>query len=401
MNSQYRYFDDPLKFEFEATVVEVQPLEKGLFGVILDETFFYPTGGGQEFDRGVLGDVPLVDVRRDEATSVVVHVVETELPLGPVQAAIDGERRKRHMQHHSAQHLVSACFTKLFDLETLSAHISGYTPSSIDLPETILGDDKLNQVEALVNEIVLENRGIKTYFVEQDQVRAVPLRRPPKVQGDVRVVEIEGFDWSACGGTHCLSTGMMGLVKIIKTERQNKKTRVYFMAGTQAMEYFRGLHEQVSALAESMSIHRDDLAETVRAQAEALKSAQRELRALGKERLGIEAETIAAGSESVGAYGLVVESFDDRPVDELQGLAKSLMEKEGLVAVLATFDGEKMGLVVACSGGVGVHAGELIKKILDPLGGRGGGSPQMARGGGNVSREEFNTLIKGVEEMIT
>ncbi len=393
---QYGYFEDPLKFEFEANVVEVRRLGEGRFGVVLDETYFYPTGGGQEYDTGTLGDVPVVDVWRDETTSVVVHVVEEELLPGRVLAKIDADRRRRHMQHHSAQHLLSACFSRLLDLETLSAHVNGYTPSSIDLPERELSSDQLAQVESLANEIVLQNLGIKTYFVEQDQARAVPLRRPAKVQGDVRVVEIEGFDWSACGGTHCLSTGMIGLVKIFKTERQNKKLRVHFIAGAQTAEYYQALHEQVSGLAEELSIHWADLAETVRAQSEMLKGVQRDLRALRKEHLGSEAEELARVAQTVGDYRLVAESFEDRSVDELQGLAKALMGKESLIAALATFDGGKLAVVVACSMGVEVHAGELIKKILDPVGGRGGGGPQMAQGGGSVSREEFDALMRDI-----
>ncbi len=247
MKKQYRYFEDPLKFEFDANVVDVQPLDDGRFGMILDESYYYPTGGGQEYDTGRLDDTPVVDVWRDETTSLVVHVVERKLPLGNVRGKIDGERRMRHMQHHSAQHLLSACFKKLLNLDTLSAHISGYSPSSIDLPDVQLDSDNLTSVESLANEIVFRNLGIKTTFVEQDQVRAVPLRRPPKVQGDIRVVEIEGFDWSACGGTHCLSTGMIGMVKIFKMERQNKKLRVYFKAGWQAIESKRVHSPQLAA----------------------------------------------------------------------------------------------------------------------------------------------------------
>jgi len=395
MDAQYRYFENPLKFEFDAQVVETQLLEDGRFGVILDQTYFYPTGGGQESDRGVLGDVPVVDVRRDEATSSVIHVVESELlpPPGPVLAKIDGRRRLRHMQHHSAQHLLSACFTNLFDLETLSAHISGDSPSSIDLPETVFDAAKLAEVEALANEIVFENREVKTYIVEQEQAQTVPLRRPPKVEGDVRVVEIDGFDYSACGGTHCLSTGMIGLVKIIKTERQNRKTRLYFMAGAQALEYFQAVHEAVSALAEELSIHWGDLVGTVRGQAEELKQAQRDLRTLRKERIAFEAEELAAAAKPVGDYGLVMESYEARPVDELQALAKLLMGKQSLIAALATYDGEKTAVVVACSEDVDIRAGELIKNILAPIDGRGGGGPQLAQGGGSATREQFQAIF--------
>lgn len=177
------------------------------------------------------------------------------------------------------------------------------------------------------------------------------------------------------------------------------------MAGAQALEYFQQLHHQVSGLAEEMSIHWGDLAETVRAQADSLKVAQRELRAVRKEGLGAEAETMfaeamAAEAQAFGDYRLVAKSFEDRPVDELQGLAKFLMEKDGLVAALATFEGEKAAVVVVCSANVDVHAGELINKILEPVGGRGGGSQQMARGGGSISREQFDTFMIDIKRLI-
>lgn len=393
MRPQYGYFYDPLLLEFDAKVIDVMPLKAGQSGVILDQTYFYPTGGGQEHDIGTLGDVAVVDVWRDETTSSVVHVIEGQLSPGIVQAKIDKDRRYRHMQHHSAQHLLSACFQQLFRLETLSANINGYNPSTIDIPETSLTTEMLEQVEQRASELIFDNLEVKTYFVEQEQLQSVPLRRPPKVQGEVRVVEIAGFDYSACGGTHCLATGMIGALKILKSEKLSKKTRIHFMSGFQAQDYFQRTHHAVSTLAESMSIHVDDLVDSVHKQVNALKLAQRELKALSKLRMAAEIDALSTSAIEVGGYRLVSAAFEDRPVADLQALAKAFMSQAGVIAVLATRSDDKMTLLVACAQGVALHAGELLKRILEPVGARGGGGPQMAQGGGKISAQQFEHLL--------
>jgi len=400
MRPQYAYFDDPLLLEFMAKVVEVQPIDGDRFSVILDQTYFYPTGGGQEHDLGTLGQANVLDVQREESTSRVLHIVDAALLPEVIAGKIAVDRRHRHMQHHSAQHLLSGCFQQLFDQETLSANINGYSPSTIDLPETSLTREMLQQVEHRASEIIFANLGIKTYFVEQEQLQTVPLRRPPKVQGEVRVVEIDGFDYSACGGTHCLVTGMIGSLKILKSENLSKRTRIHFIAGYQARDYFQKAHNTVSSLADEMSIHSDDLVETVRKQADTLRQAQRELRALSKLRIAAEVDTKLAEAIEVGSYRLASGKFEDRPGDDLQSLAKAFMEQESCIAVLASRSGEKLTLIVSCAKGVDVHAGNLLKSILEPLGARGGGGPQMAQGGGKISAEQFEHIFDGLPDII-
>jgi alanyl-tRNA synthetase len=400
MRPQYAYFDDPLKLEFQAQVEESKSLQDGRYAVSLDMTYFYPTGGGQEHDTGTLGDHAVLDVWRDETTSRVVHVLERPLPPGPIQALIDSERRYRHMQHHSAQHLLSACFQQLFELETFSANINGFSPSTIDLPEARLTAEMFEQVENLAADIIFQNLKIKTTFVEQEQLQTVPLRRPPKVQGEVRVVEIAGFDYSACGGTHCLATGMIGMLKILKSENLSQRTRIHFMAGFQALSNFQQAHNSVSTLAEELSIHSADLVATVRKQAAYLKRAQKELRALDKLRIAKETEEMLESSVPVAEYHLVRGKYQDRPAADLQDLAKICRQQAGVITVLAARSDEKLTLIAACSDDVPLHAGNLLNAILEPLGGRGGGGPQMAQGGGNISAQQFEHLLDNIRDTL-
>ena len=390
---QYAYFDDPLKLEFDAQIIETRDLGEGRWGIILDQTYFYPTGGGQAHDTGLLGETRVLDVWRDGTTSQVVHVVGSELAPGRIHAEINPERRQRHMQHHTAQHLLSACFAALYGLETLSSSIHGDTPSTLDLPDTPLTLEQLTAVENLAHEKIFANLGVKTYFVEQDQRQSVPFRRPPKVDGEVRVVEIAGFDYSACGATHCLSTGMIGMLKIVKTERQNQKNRVHFVAGIQGLAYFQAVQGVVDNLTEQSSAHFAELPEFFARQADTLKSTQKELADLKTVMLSIEAERLLRSAQLRDGLRWVIAAFDDRPASDLQILAKTLRAELGVVSVLVTCPGEKLAMLVACADDVKtVHAGDLLKEFLQPVGGRGGGSAQMAQGGGVVSPGQYQAL---------
>jgi alanyl-tRNA synthetase len=259
MNPQLLYQEDPARLEFEATIVEVLNLPDGQFGVILDRSYFYPTGGGQEHDTGELGSASVVDVFKDEASSHLVHVVEGEVGTGPVHACIDAERRLRHMQHHTAQHLLTQCILRQTGFETVSANINGYSPSTLDVVATRIDRTDLDQAELQANQVIYANQQVRSYFVSPEELKSIPLRRPPKVSENIRIVEIDGFDYSPCGGTHVSHTGSIGLVKVLKAERQNDKMRVYFIAGLQAYEVFRQMHDSLTSVANQLSISWQDV----------------------------------------------------------------------------------------------------------------------------------------------
>ena len=391
MNSQLLYLDDVNTLEFQAVVRQKVTLLDGRTGVILDQTYFYPTGGGQEHDTGILGEARVMEVIKDESQTetVVIHVIDNDLSIGPVTGKIDAERRLRHMQHHTAQHLLSQCFLRLFDIESISSNINGYTPSTLDLAVGALTRGQLDKIEDLANQVISETRPVRTYFVTPERLRSLPLRKPPKVSEDIRIVEIEGYDYTPCGGTHCTSTGQIGIVKILKTERQGELTRILFIAGLQALQYFREYQETVLSIAGQMSIHPHETLISVQRLIDQLKTVQREVQALRQEHLGFEARELAGRGESYGAWRVVVATFENRPVPELRTLAEKLKVIPGLVAVLASFDGLKMSLVVTSAEDTDLSARDLLVKLLALLGGRGGGDRQIAQGGGPATLDQF------------
>ena len=321
MNSQLLYQEDSSTLEFDAQVVELISLPDGRRGVILDRTYFYPTGGGQEHDRGEIGSARVVDVFKDDDGSRLVHVVEGAVALGNVSAHIDAERRLRHMQHHTAQHLLTQCLLRQTGFETVSANINGYSPSTLDLVATQVSKSDLDQAELMANQIIYEDKVVKTYFVSPQELHTIPLRRPPKVTENIRIVEIEAYDYSPCGGTHVMRTGSIGLVKVLKTERQNDKTRVYFIAGLQAMGVFHQMYDSLSGLANKMSTSWQDIPDVISKQAEQLGAMQKELQTLRQNALRYEARELVDAAAEQDGNKMIRASFDTRPTSELRILA--------------------------------------------------------------------------------
>ncbi len=397
MNSQLLYQQDPTILEFDAQVMEKISLPDGRTGVILDQTYFYPTGGGQEYDTGEIGTSRVVDVFKDEDKPRLIHVVEGELGLGQVKSRIDAERRLRHMQHHTAQHLLTQCILRQTGYETVSANINGYTPSTLDIVATQISNADLDQAELMANQIIYEDKLVKTYIVTPDELQSVPLRRPPKVSENIRIVEIDGYDYSPCGGTHVLRTGSIGLVKVVKAERQNDKMRIHFIAGLQAMEIFHQMFDALTGLANQMSTSWQDISEVVSKQTEQLAILQKELQSLRQVGVKHEARELAAEAEDRIGVRLVRASFENRPVPELRLMAEEFKKMAGVVAYLTTYDGQKLSLIVTCGEGSGKDARQLLTSLLALINGRGGGDARLAQGGGIATELQYRIFLQQVD----
>ena len=214
--------------EFTAEVVAQDVTQRGT-AVSLDRTAFYPTSGGQPYDIGTINDVPVIDVWEDDHGEVW-HLLEHPLSDKVVIGRIDQERRLDHIQQHTGQHLLSAGFFNLCQANTIGFHL-GAELSTIDLDVPELSWETAYQVEAEVNAVVWENRPVTISYVTDDKIDQVPLRKPAKVKGNIRVIWVEDYDASACGGTHARNTGEVGLVKITGIEHYKGGVRISFLCG--------------------------------------------------------------------------------------------------------------------------------------------------------------------------
>jgi len=364
------YYTDARLTEFTARVVEVAGDR-----VYLDRTAFYPTSGGQLFDVGTLGDARVVDVVDEKER--IAHVLEKPARFSPndeLKARVDWTRRFDHMQQHTGQHLLSAVFEELFGHKTVSVHF-GDESSTLDLDVASLPKDRALKAERRANEIVFENRPVTVTF--EDAASAAGLRKATDRTGEIRVVEIEGIDRSACGGTHVRGTGEIGPVVVRRIEKSKQSTRVEFLCGWRALARARADFDALSTIAGSLTASIDEVPALVSAQAAHLKEAETDAKKRGEELAKYQARERhdAAVPDSTGVRRIVETAPS---MDPLRAMAQAIsaFPKTIYVGTVAS----PPGIVFAASADSGVNAGELLKSALSANGGRGGGSPRVAQG---------------------
>jgi alanyl-tRNA synthetase len=370
------YFDDPCLTSFSANIVGRRDWHDRP-AVALDRTAFYPEGGGQPADRGLLDAARVVDVQADD-NGVVWHILDGTPDGDLVQGQVDWPRRFDHMQQHHGQHLLSAAFEELFGLRTVSFHL-GADASSIDLAGEAT-DQQLLDAESRANEIIWEDRPVEARFVTPEELAAIPLRKPPAVEGPVRVVSVPGFDHSACGGTHPKSTGAVGLLHVRRREKRGGDTRVEFVCGGRALRDLRVRGGLVTRLAAGLTVGVDELEEAVARVRGESDAARKRLAGAMERLLGYEARELVARAPRTAAGVPVVSAVrNDLSLDEARVLVRAVAA-EGAIAVVG-LRGERAQLLVGRGEGVDLDCGKLIREVLPQFGGKGGGPPQMAQGG--------------------
>jgi len=393
--TQKLYYNDAYQQEFQAQVLERVTVGNGL-GLILDKTCFYPTSGGQPHDQGTLNGIPVNDVFEQEDDGAVVHVVSGEVEgpaLSPstslginivegetVRGQIDWERRFDHMQQHTGQHILSQAFLQLLDAETVGFHL-GAEASTIDVDKAPLAAAQLDKVEKLVNTVVFADRPVRTYFVDRERMKDLTLRKHPMVPGPIRIVEVEGFDLSPCGGTHVKAAGEVGPIVITKSERRGSETRVEFLCGGRALADYRRQRRIVGELTNQFSVGDWELVEAVNRLVEEAKRYRKELNVAKDQLLDYEAARLWAEAEERGGLRIVMAVLFEGDGGTLKGLAQRLAKREACVAFLG-LKGDRALLVFARSADLPYDMSALLKGACEIIGGGGGGRPDMAQGGG-------------------
>jgi alanyl-tRNA synthetase len=375
MGTERLYFADAYLSRFSARVVARGERESRP-AIALDRTAFYPEGGGQPPDAGTLNDVPVLDVQADG--ELVWHTLERSLEGDAVQGVVDWPRRFDHMQQHHGQHLLSAAFEHLYVLRTVSFHL-GASASTIDLATTVLTGEQAARVEDLSNQVIWEDRPVLARFVAAEELASIQLRKPPAVDGAVRVVSVPEFDHSACGGTHPRSTGGVGVLHIRRWERRGDVMRVEFLCGGRAMRDLRRKNAALGRLAASLSVGPDEVEASVMRLREAEEHARKRLAGTIEQLLAYEAQELIRHAELIGIVRVVRRAFEHRGLDEVRSLAKQIAA--GGCAALLGLRAEKTQLIFACAEGLEIDCGALLRATLARFGGRGGGQPTLAQGG--------------------
>jgi alanyl-tRNA synthetase len=361
--------------------------------VVLDRTAFYPTSGGQPFDTGRLGTASVVDVIDDDS-GLILHVVDRELAIGPVRGTIDWGRRFEHMQQHTGQHVLSAAFDRLLKARTESFHL-GSSSSTIDLNRA-LSATEIELVENEANRVVWEDRPVTIRFADADDAAQLPLRKDSAREGTLRLIEVAEFDISACGGTHVARTGGIGVIAVTSTERFRGGTRVEFLCGTRAVRGYRALRDIVAGSVRLVSVLPPELPAGIeRLQAEG-KAAKKQLKDLQARLSTFEAASLAGRAEAHGTVQVVLAALEGWDQSGLKAIASEVASRSGHAAVLFSVP-QPSAVVIARAADAAIDSAAVLKKLVERFGGKGGGRPDLAQGGGlDASADELLAFARGL-----
>jgi alanyl-tRNA synthetase len=372
------HYDDPTKLDFEATVL-AHDEHAGRPSVVLDQTAFYAEAGGQMADRGRLGDVVLVDVQADDAGRVH-HVLDAGLDGEPpaigasVRGAVDGPRRRQHMALHTGQHMLSRAVLDLFGAVTLSSRL-GESACTIDVDRSGLSLENLRDAEDRVNAAIDQDRPVRQWFASDAELEAASLRKPPLDTDRVRLIDIEGFDVTPCGGTHCTHTAQVGLVWIERVERYKGGTRITFSAGPRARTELRSRTEMLAGAASVLGVSPLEVVHGAGRLLDKVRLTEQSL---------VEARSRAAElrAESLPIHdGRIVAWLDEgTPPAVLRSVAERCRARGASIVALAAPDGGEANALVAVDAAAGWDAGRVFRAITADVGGRGGGRPPLAQG---------------------
>lgn len=397
------YYTDSHLIEFDARVVDVTERVSGWTAVILDRTAFYPTGGGQPSDTGTLNGSRVVECI-DDGDNGVLHVVQGATPArgATVKGRIDWLRRLDHMQQHTGQHILSQAFVTLFNAPTKSFRVLDES-CEIDLDLLHPSTEVIERAVELANNVIWEDRSITIRNVTSEEAAELPLRKDPAREGELRLIEIDGFDLTPCGGTHAYRTGEVGMIAVRHWERAKGLVRIEFVAGVRALADYRKANRSSREIAGLFSAGRDDAPHLAAHLIEENKELHRRVRLLEETAATAEAEQLFSQTNpSVDGTRVVRQVFDDRDADALKKLAHALMAKPKTIALLGSRDAGTARLVFARSADAEADMSLLMREACAIVDGRGGGKPDMAQGGGKKVvqlSEAVNKAATRIREM--
>jgi alanyl-tRNA synthetase len=330
----------------------------------------------------------VLEVTIREEDDEVLHWLPVAIAGDRVAAEIDWERRFDHMQQHSGQHILSQAFVVVAEAETVGFHLSADTVT-IDLDKKDLTQAQLEQAEVLANRIIWQNRPVTARMVTTEEASQLPLRKvPPAREGALRLIEIEHFDLTACGGTHISHAGEIGMIKIVRTERRGGQLRVEFRCGQRALEDYRAKNGIVNALAASFTTGQPEILQAVERLREENKESRRMVKALQNDLVRKEAESLIRNGRRNGNVTVVSHVMKAGDPSQLRALGLQLAATPGVVALLG-LAGSKSLLLFARSDDAPGEMNQLLKAGLAVLGSNaGGGSTTVAQGGGPAADDE-------------
>jgi alanyl-tRNA synthetase len=374
------YYDDSFARDFEAKVLTCEPCVHGstpAWEVVLEETALYPASGGQPCDFGKLGDANVLEVRDDG--DEIVHIVDRELPAGPIHGCVDWVRRFDHMQQHTGQHLLSAMFQERFGRPTVSFHL-GAELSSIDLRGAEPTAEILEGAERAANRIIFEDRPINVRYGTQEQLAEMGVRKEVERTGILRAIEIEGADLQPCGGTHVRRSAQIGMLLVRRCTKMRQDWRVEFACGARAERLARNDFRLIARTAANLACAPDDLADAAARLVTERDTNFKEVRSLLQRLAELEAASVLQSTPASGSgIRIIVRAFDESTQPDYLGFFSTQLAKtEGVVSLLGLKGNGQVVFAQHPSDGKDMNA--LLKRVFERFTGKGGGNRDFARG---------------------
>jgi len=366
------------------------------FEVTLDATAFYPTSGGQPHDVGELGGRRVLDVV-DHDDGRLVHLLDGPLAVGAtVDGAIDWSRRFDHMQQHTGQHVLSAAFERTGQARTESFHL-GVATATIDLHRQVTPAE-IAVAAREANRVVWEDREVRVRFVSAEEAAALPLRKESGRSGTLRLVEVDDFDLSACGGTHVARSGAIGVIAVTGWEKFKGGTRVEFQCGGRALARLHEWRDALSAANRLLSVSPAELAPAIERLQGENKALARAARGLQEQLAAHLAAELIASGERVGDRVVVVRALEGWDAVGLKAVAAAVAQHAGTAVAVCSVTAPAL-VVVARAADVSLDASAVLKALVAQFGGKGGGKPDLAQGGGMAG--EISQIVTAARQLLS
>ncbi|RKY83033.1 metal-dependent hydrolase [candidate division KSB1 bacterium] len=387
------YLRDSYETEFSADIVKKIDF-KGRTGLILNRTYFYPESGGQLCDKGRINNSSVIEVFEDGNN--IIHLIDSDIHTEKVNGRIDWNYRFNNMQQHTGQHILSQSFIRLFNASTISSTL-GKNVCTIDILKENLSLDEVTEVENVANRIVYENRAVRIHFPEPGELDKFPLRKLPPEGKKPRIIEVESFDFSPCGGTHCKSTGEVGIIKIKKWERYKGNIRVEFLCGLKALRDFQQKNIIVNKLMEKLSGRENEIINRTEKIIEDNKVLRKRNNNLLNKILEQEVKELLSMGDIKRGRKIIRKVFIDRDINEIKNIAIKIKSYENCISILG-IKGEKGHIIFSCSENLNLDMNELIRRVFAEIKGKGGGTKFFAQGG--CSSNDVELALELVERFL-
>ncbi|MGC7946946.1 alanyl-tRNA editing protein [Bacillus sp. II_CA] len=398
---QKLYYTDAYKQDFTTKVIKQDYDKDGNLYVILNETAFYPTGGGQPHDTGTLNGIAVLGV--EEVDEEIRHFIAEQLHTEEVEGKINWERRFDHMQQHAAQHILSAAFWDYFNIPTIGFHL-GKETVTIDLETENSHAETVEKAVQIANKIVFENHPILIKWMNLEEAKTLPLRKEPTMTENIRVVIIENFDYNGCGGTHPKRTGEVGPIQVLGWQRNKGSIRLTFIAGWRTLKLMGQQQQIMKDVSKQLNSSEADIPAKVAQLLTSQKENEKAMQTMTEKLLYTEANELLQQPTKIHAGILISKVFTNRSMQEIAKLSAIITEQqEHAITYFVIENEDKLQCILACGKTVTLDMNTILKEALPTIEGKGGGNKKSARGGGKamMSGDEFlNQLISSLQSAV-